>query len=508
MHHQVPNESDERKYDTEKGEPTRVLLHRSTLLEHLGVVAVAVLDMLLCGPGKMPLVDRHGITTITNAGGRGRAVGSAGLLRLLRDHGLPGLTLRRLTYAVEKLKATGLLVTLGHTEPGRRRHRSVLVLEEVDVLSGEPRTVRVDLRRVTAKRQGFGYLVTIQSARLVREKTTRRGGKRPGAGRKAARCDCCGRAPGGVRALVFMERSIRVCRGCASRATRAEIKLGRERSSSRELGSDGLLSFGKKTRPAGAVPSGEMPSTSPPRQEGVYLLATDLAPRYPCVDLMFPNVERDTARRRERAREVDRLTYLPRPPHLDPDLDDAGRVRWLLTAYRGANGARFVGARGLSGRVTATMLAGALALTAQGIAPASWAAYSVDRWCYCGEVEAAAAAAEGRAPRRKRPARPPLAWTWSARRMTDEGEAFATWLADTKFQGLRSCWTLARRRRLRAALKVYDLGQRAACDPSTTPGRLAGIRLAFEIILHSCRRQASADAEALERLAKDGAYLW
>lgn len=219
-------------------------------------------------------------------------------------------------------------------------------------------------------------------------------------------------------------------------------------------------------------------------------------------------MERDAARRRERAREVDRLHYLPRPPRLDLALDGAGRVRWLLTSYRGATGARFVGARGLSERVTTSMLAGATQLVTQGIAPASWAAYSVDRWRYCGEVEGTAAAAEGRAPRRNRPARPPLAWTWSARRMADESEAFALWLADSKFEGRTFGPTLALRRCLRAAVKVYDLGQRALWDPSTTVARLAGIRLAFEIVLHSCRRQASADAEALERLAKDGAYLW
>lgn len=477
MQTEIAETWDARKKAPDQGEVEWVFMHRTDLLRYVGPLALAWIDMLLCGPQGKPLINAERITFITTAGGRGRKRGSSGVLALLWKNGWPELTEHELRTAERILKRTNLQVTIGHVAGERKRRRFNLPVKALDVLCGEELPVRGDPRRLDVVRDGFGYRMPVAVLALVLMENRKRGGKRLGAGRK--------------------RQTIRVCPACASQAAPAEIKRPRERSSSTKTfpkQRESILSV--PSEPSAARCMSMMQETTPvASSESASLSTPREVPDYPGISVVP-------------------APYVPSPPLMDATLDEVSRVRRLLTIYDGAVRSRYKVARPATrigkavlvddpltgGKVRATRMqdakqfiplaAAADALVRLEVAPAAWAAFSVDVWKRF---------SDGTRP-------PPLTWVWSRDRIVERREWFQS--EENGYVGRRLVLTkahhalLRRYNAMRYALIRSDPEQHSAIIEKHFHGDK------YARLVEAARRATLSEQHRLNEQAEIGAWLW
>ena len=194
-----------------------------------------------------------------------------------------------------------------------------------------------------------------------------------------------------------------------------------------------------------------------------------------------------------------RAVRVPPPARLDPEAGMTERVRTLLACYRGAVTAR-TGKRcgvGLSGdpkrsRYWRALCAAVKALHEHEIAPAAWAAWSVDQWL---------AKEDGKAP--------PLPWVWSAKRIAQHrgwfrrtaGDHVAPLVMPRAARDVLTAWD----RVLRLLWTEYAGG---ALDEATVASAVAAVLACPEAhYLDEWRGFARAALREVERAAADMASV-
>jgi hypothetical protein len=197
--------------------------------------------------------------------------------------------------------------------------------------------------------------------------------------------------------------------------------------------------------------------------------------------------------------------YVPNPPQLDATKPEREQVEVLLRAYRGAVESRYKGRCWVlaRGELTASKLYPGLVATARvlienEIAPAAWAAFSVDVWQRHGDERLA-----------KKP--PPLRWVYSARRVEEKHGWFRS--EESSYGGGRVVWSEAHHElRRRYDSMLADL-RRAQSPSSQDVAKIVstyfGERAELYAQLVSEATKASQETQArLRYLAQKGEWIW